>query len=145
MKPTSKKLARATIRTPNEDADPLGLFPALYARLKEAYYARLRAFLLKFLLVRLEAAVLRGIVDAGTIQGGPVSFPLTITVYPRDAHGFARVVGKLATTSAELSDEHQPDEQPDAPGDGPYIDTLFGERVPASRLNTKRRRFGRRR
>ena len=41
----SKKLARPTTKSPKEDADPLGLLPALHAKLKEAYYAQLRAFL----------------------------------------------------------------------------------------------------
>jgi hypothetical protein len=148
MKSMSKKLARPTIRTPKEDTDPVGFARALaevLGKLEEAYHARLRAFLLKFLLVRLEAAARRRILEAGTAQGGPVSFDLRITVHPRDASGFPRVVGKLGTTSAELSDEDQPDQQPGAPEDGPYIETLFGKRVPVSRLKTKRRRFGRRR
>jgi hypothetical protein len=134
---TTKKFARPTTTAPNDGPDPLGLLPALSAKLKEAYYVRLRAFLLKFLLVRLEAAVRRRILEAGTAQGGPVSFDLRITVHPRDALGFARVVGALKT------DEDQPDEQPAE--DGPYINTLFGERVPVSHLKTGRRRFGRRR
>ena len=60
------------------------------AKLADAYHAQLRAFLRRNLLVvGLKPAVLRGIVDAGTIQGGPVSFDLTITVHPRNASGFA--------------------------------------------------------
>lgn len=94
---------------------------------------------------RLEADVRRRILEAGTAQEGPVSFDLRITVHSHDASGFVRVVGKLATTSAELSDEDQPDEPPDAPGDGPYIETLFGKRVPVSQLKARQRRFGRRR
>ena len=106
----------------------------------DAYYAQLSVLLRKNLMVgKLKPAVLRFIVDAGTAQGRPVSFPATLTVHPRDATGFALVVGRLETPFPDLSD------QPDAPGDGPYIDTLFGERVPASLLKTRRRRGGRRR
>ncbi len=43
----TKKVARPTSRTPQEDADPLGFA----AKLREAYYAQLRAFLRKNLLV----------------------------------------------------------------------------------------------
>jgi hypothetical protein len=139
MKSPSKKLTPPTISTPQEDPDPVGLFPELSAKLKEAYHLGLRAFLRQNLLVRLKPAVRRRILDAATAQGGPVSFDLRITVHPRDASGFPRVVGEL------LSDEHSPDQQPGAPGDGPYVVTLFGERVPVSQLKTKRRRFGRRR
>ena len=90
---TSKKFARPTTTAPNDGPDPVGLLPALVAELKDAYHAQLRALLRKFLLVRLEAAVRRRILEAGTAQGGPVSFDLRITVHPRDASGFARVVG----------------------------------------------------
>ena len=109
------------------------------------YHARLRVFLLKFLLVRLKPAARRRLIEVPTAQGRPVSFDLRVTVHPRDAHGFARVVGALKTPAAALSDEPRPDEQPDAPEDGPFIIGLFGEPIPASRLKTIRRRFGRRR
>ena len=82
-------------------------------------------------------------VDAGT--GQHVTFELKIAVHSRSARALPRVVGELETSSAEASDEHLPHQQPDDPGDGPYIVTLFGERVPVSRLKTKGRRFGRRR
>ena len=58
MKLTSKKVARPTTRTPSDDPDPLGFgtkLAEIIAELKDAYHARLRAFLLKFLLVRLDA------------------------------------------------------------------------------------------
>jgi hypothetical protein len=140
----SKKVTRPTTRTPAQDADPVGLLPALYAKLAEAYYAQLRAFLRKFTLVRFEPAVHRRIVDAGTNHGGPVSFPATLTVYPRDAKGFARVVGRLETPVAELWDDDQPEKESDAPEQ--YVTTIFGEQVPASLLKTGRwRRIGRRR
>lgn len=134
-----KKVTRPTIRTPNEDPDPLGLFAALCAKLEDAYYAQLSVLLRKNLMVGgLEPAVLRFIVDAGTAQGRPVSFPATLIVHPRDATGFALVVGRLETPIPDLSD------QPDAPGDGPYINGLFG---PVRMRRPKRgwRRFGRRR
>ena len=141
-----KKLARRTTRAPKEDADPLGLLSALHAKLKEAYYAQLRAFLGRNLLVRgIEPAARRRILDAGTIQGGPVSFPLMITVYPRDATGFARVVGKLETSLAEPSDEHLPDQQPDDP-EGVYITSILtGKPVWMPRPKRGWRKFGRRR
>jgi hypothetical protein len=82
-------------------------------------------------------------VDAGA--GQHVAFDLTIIVHPRDASSLAPVVGELETPSAELWDEHSPDEEQDDPADGPYVVTLFGKRVPVSQLKTKRRRFGRRR
>jgi hypothetical protein len=146
MKATSKKLVRPTSRTPQEDADPVGLFPALYAKLKAAYHAQLRAFLRRNLLVGgLEPAVLRRIVAASTIQEAPVSFDLRITVHPRDARGFAPVVGTLMTPPAQLSDEHSPDPPPDDPGEGRYLHGLFGARIPMSLVKTRRRRFGRRR
>jgi hypothetical protein len=79
-----KKLARPTTRAPKEDRDPVGFARVLtktIAELKDAYRALLRVFLL----VRLAPAVLRSILDAATTQGGPVSFDLRITVYPRNA------------------------------------------------------------
>ena len=78
-------------------------------------------------------------VDAGA--GQHVTFDIKITVPRRNASDFAPVVGELETPSAELWDEHSPDEEQDDPADGPYIVTLFGERVPVSQLKTRRRRF----
>jgi hypothetical protein len=136
-----KKVTTPTTRTPDQAADPMGLLPALCAKLAEAYYAQLRAFLRRFLLVRCEPPALqRRILDAGTAQGGPVSLPATLTVYPRDATGFAPVVVKLETPFPEPWDEHRPDEQPDDPEYGPYINGLFG---PVRRPKRGWRRFGR--
>jgi hypothetical protein len=118
------------------------LFAEIFAKLEEAYHARLRVFLLKFLLVRLKPAVRRGIIKAATAHGRPVSFDLRITVHPHDASGFARVVGALLSDDSRGGD--QPDHPPDTPEDGPYMIGLFGKPIPVSRLNTKRRRFGRR-
>ena len=115
------------------------LFAEIFAKLEEAYHARLRVFLLKFLLVRLKPALRRRIIKAATAQGRPVSFDLRITVHPRDASGFARVVGALLSDDSRGGD--QPDHPPDTPEDGPYIIGLFGKPIPVSRLNTKRRRF----
>ena len=120
------------------------MLPALYAKLAEIYYAQLRAFLRRFVLVRFEPAVHRRVVDAGTNRGGPVSFPATLTVYPRDAKGFARVVGKLETPVAELGDDDQPDELTDDP-EGVYINSLFGKRVWVPRPKRGWRKLGRRR
>jgi len=148
MRSTSQKVARSTTRNPNEDPDPVGFGTTLaeiIADLQDAYRARLHAFLLKYLLVRLDAAVRRRIFAAVTARGRPVDVDFRITFYPPDASGLFRADGALKTPVADLWDEDRPDEQPDAPEDGPYIDTLFGERVPASLLNPKRRRGGRRR
>ena len=82
-------------------------------------------------------------VGAGTEQH--VTFELKIAVQRRGATALPRVVGPLGTTSAQLPDEDQPDEEQDDPSEGPYITSLFGEKIPASRLKTKGRRFGRRR
>ena len=143
---TSKKLARPTTKRPNEDPDPVGygtILAEMIAKLQDAYHARLHAFLRVFLLVRLAPAVLRSIFDAATTQGGPVSFDLRITVYPRNASGFFRVVGALKTPVAELWDDDQPDEESDAPEQ--YVTSIFGKQVPASLLKTGRGRGVRRR
>ena len=79
-------------------------------------------------------------VDAGTELH--VTFELKIAVQRRGATALPRVVGALGKTSAQLPDEDQPDEEQDDPSEGPYITSLFGEKIPASRLKTKRRRFG---
>ena len=113
MKPPSMKLIRPTVRTPKEDAGPVGS-ARIYVE-----------------------------VDAGA--GQHVTFDIKIAVPRRNASDFAPVVGELETPSAELWDEHSPDEEQDDPADGPYIVTLFGKRVPVSQLKTRRRRFGRRR
>ncbi len=149
MKSTSKKVARPTTRRPNEDPDPVGfgrVFAEIFSKLEDAYRARLRAFLRMFLLVKLAPAVRRRIFAAVTARGRPVDVDFRITFHPPDASGFFRVVGALKTPSADLSDEDQPDEQPDAPEDGPYLISMFtGKPIPVSRLKTGRRRFGRRR
>jgi hypothetical protein len=82
-------------------------------------------------------------VDAGA--GQHVTFDIKIAVPRRSASEFDPVVGEPETPSAELWDEHSPAEQSDAPEGGPYVVTLFGKRVPASRLKSRRARFGRRR
>jgi hypothetical protein len=67
----SKKVAQRTTQTPNEDPDPMGFgttLAELVAELKDAYHTQLRAFLLKFLLVRLEAAVRRRILEARPLR-----------------------------------------------------------------------------
>jgi hypothetical protein len=90
---TSKKRARPTTRAPQKDADPLGFA----AKLADAYQEWLRSLLRDCLLVSLKPPVLRRIADVGTAQGEPVTIPLAITVHPRDASGFALVVGELDT------------------------------------------------
>ena len=143
----SKKVTRPTTKALNDDPDPVGFGTTLaeiIAKLKDAYRARLHAFLRVFLLVKLAPAVLRTIFDAATTQGGPVSFDLRITVYPRNASGFFRVVGALKTPVAELWDDDQPDEESDDPEYGPWINGLFGP-VRARRPKRGWRKFGRHR
>jgi hypothetical protein len=138
-----KKFARPIARTLKEDSDPLGFA----AKLGEAYHAQLLAFLRKNLIVGgLAPAVRRSIFAAVTARGRPVSFDFRITFYPPDASGFYRADGALKTPVAELTAETEPDEQADAPEDGPYLISMFtGKPIPVSRLKTGRRRFGRRR
>jgi hypothetical protein len=139
----SKKVTRPTIRTPKEDADPLGFA----AKLAEAYHAQLRAFLRRNLLVGgLAPAVHRRIFAAVTARGRPVDVDFRITFYPPDASGFFRADGALKTPVAELTAEPRPDQQPDDPEEGPYLISLFtGKPIPVSRLKTGRGRGGRRR
>jgi hypothetical protein len=85
--------------------------------------------------------VARMFVEINAGPGQHVTVDLKIAFRP----GIAGVVRELDTLSAELSDEHSSDQQPDASGDGPYIFGLFGMPIPVSRLKTRRRRFGRRR
>jgi hypothetical protein len=96
----------------------------------------LHAFLRVFLLVRLAPAVLRSILDAVTARGRPVSFDLTITVHPRNASGFFRVVGALKPPW----DEDPPDD-PEY-----YVHSIFSkEPVRVGPPKRGRRRLGRRR
>jgi hypothetical protein len=115
MKPRSKRFVRPKITPFGEDADSAGVA---------------RVFVK---------------VDAGTGPGVHVTFDLEITVRPGSARGTSHVPGAGETPCAALADEAEPDQQPDDPGEGPYIVTLFGKRVPVSQLKTRRRRFGRRR
>jgi hypothetical protein len=49
------------------------------------------------LIVQLDPTLLQRILDAGTNRDGPVSFRLNIKSLPRDAKGFAPVIGELMT------------------------------------------------
>ena len=137
----------AADQAPNQDPDPVGFAQVLAetsAQLEEAYQTQLRAFLRKFLLVRFEPAVRRSISAAVTAQGGPVTLPATLTVYPRDASGMVRVDGALITSVAELADDPQPAEQSDDPA---YVDVqgLFGQTVRMHRPKGGWRKRSRRR
>jgi hypothetical protein len=90
------------------------------------------------------AGVARMFVEIDGEPGQHVTVDLKIAFRPGNASGIAVVVRELDTSSATLADEAEPDQQPDAPGDGPYIIGLFGQPIPVSRLKTRRRRFGRR-
>ena len=81
-------------------------------------------------------------VDAGA--GQHVTFDFKIAVPRRSASDFDPVVGEPEPSSAELSDEHLPDQQPDDPEYGPYIFGLFGGPVRMRRPKRGWRRFGRR-
>jgi hypothetical protein len=147
MRSTSQKVSRPTTRSPNEDPDPVGFGTTLaeiIADVQDAYHARLRAFLLKYLLVRLDAAVRRRIFAAVTARGRPVDVDFRITFYPPDASGFFRADSALKTPVADLWDEDQPDEQPHDPEYGPWINGFFGP-VRARRPKRGWRRGGRRR
>lgn len=80
-------------------------------------------------------------VDAG--MGEHVTFDIKIAVQRRNPSDFAPVVGELETSSAELWDEHLPDQPPDDPEYGPWINGLFGP-VRARRPKRGWRRGGRR-
>ncbi len=136
-----KQGVRPPIKPRNPHADPLGLFPALSEQLKQTYYAQLRAFLRKFDPIRFEPAVRQRIRAAETAPGGPATFLLALTVHPRDASGFPRLVARLATPF----EEPQSDEPPDAAEDGAYIRGLFGDKIPVSRLKPAQRSKGCRR
>jgi hypothetical protein len=142
----SRKLVRPTSRTPKEDADPLGLFPALSEQLKQTYDAEVRAFLRKFLLVGgFAPAVRRSISAAVTARGRPVRVDFRITFYPPDASGFFRADGELITPVAELAPEAERDEQSDDPEYGPQFMGLFGEPVRVHRPKGGWGKRGRRR
>ncbi len=141
---TAKKVARPPIKPPNQDPDPVGFAQVLAetsAELEEAYQERLRAFLRKFDLVRFEPAVRQRIRAAETAPGGPATFLVALTVHPRDASGFPRLVGRLPTPF----EAPQPDEAPEAAEEGKYIRGLFGDKIPVSRLKPAPRSKGRRR
>ncbi len=138
---TAKKVARPPVKPPNPDADPLGLFPGLSAQLKQTYDAQVHAFLRKFDFVRFEPAVLQRIRAAETVSGGPATFLVALTVHPRDASGFPRLVGRLPTPF----EAPPPAEPPDAAEDGKYIRGLFGDKIPVSRLKPAQRSKSRRR
>ena len=144
---TSKKRARPTTKSPNDGLDPVGFGATLaeiIAELQDAYRARLHAFLLKYLLVRLDAAVRQRIFAAVTARGRPVDVDFRITFYPADASGLFRADSALKTPVADLWDEDQPDEQPHDPEYGPWINGFFGP-VRARRPKRGWRRGGRRR
>ena len=149
MTSKSRKVARPTTRSPNEDPDPVGFGTTLaemIAGLQDAYRARLQAFLRKFTLLQLSPAVRRSIFAVVTARGRPVTFDIRITFYPPDASGFYRAVGALETSSAELWDEQSSDQEPDDPEYGPYVHSIFSKE-PVRMRRPKRgwRKLGQRR
>ena len=143
-KPARQSKQRARPPLQSQDPDRVGfaqVIAEISAQLEEAYYAQLRAFLRKFVLVEFEPAERLRIRAAETTEDGPVTFLVALTVHPRDASGFPRLVGRLATPF----EEPQPDEPPEAAEDGEYIRGLFGDEIPVSQLKQVRRNKGRRR
>jgi hypothetical protein len=67
----------------------------------------------RFLFVELGAAELKRVLDAGTKAKRPVCLRLEITVHPRNATGFPRVVGGRVSSIADLVDDTPFDPQPD--------------------------------
>ena len=120
MPSKSKKVAQPPIKSPRPDPDPVGFAQVLAeisAQLEEAYQERLRAFLRVFHLVKFAPAVRQRIRAAETASGGPTTFLVALTVHRRDASGFPRLVGKLATPL----DGRPPAEPPKAAEDGAYM------------------------
>jgi hypothetical protein len=79
----------------------------------------------RHLIVELEPDALDAILDAATTQGGPVTVDLKVTVYPRDAKGFVRVVGE--PEPSDLPEDFSPIDDED----GPFHTSPFNEkRVP---------------
>ena len=120
---TAKKVARPPVKHPHPDPDPdpMGfrrVLAEISTKLTEIYQERLDVLLSKYLLVEFEPAELQRIIDAGT-EWPPVTLPATLTIYPRDALGFAHVYGALP-------EESQPAGPPDDPA---YVDVqgLFGK------------------
>ena len=140
---STKKFARPTIQTPNEDPDPVGfagMFPQFLAMLEQAYRARLRPFLRRFVLVRFDPAVHRRLLDEATARGQPITYYPAITVHPRGATGFARVVGKVETWPAGAWEDPPADQQSDDPEEEPYMLGLFtGEKIPLSAFKEMKR------
>ena len=59
----------------------------------------------QFLVVELEADKLKRVLDAGTKAKGPVRLRLEITVHPRNASGFPRVVGDQVSSIADIVED----------------------------------------
>jgi hypothetical protein len=59
----------------------------------------------RFLVVELEAAKLKRVLDAGTKAKAPVRLRLEITVHPRNASGFPRVVGDRVSSIADIVED----------------------------------------
>ena len=146
---TAKKVARPPVKHPHPDPDPdpMGfrrVLAEISTKLTEIYQERLDVLLSKYLLVEFEPAELQSIVGT-TQEWPPVTLPATLTVYPRDASGVTRVDGALETPAAAP----QPDRAPETAEDREYINSIFnsifGEKIPASQLKSRRRSKGRRR
>ena len=139
----SQNLPRSTNRTRSQSVDPLGfgkVLDEIDGELAQAYYARVHAFLEKYIIVGFAPAAHQRILAAATSRG-PAALATGLKVHPRDASGFARVDGALLSDA--LADADQLEEQSDA--SEPYFIGLFGDKIPLSRIKPKRRRGSRRR
>jgi hypothetical protein len=67
----------------------------------------------RFLVVELEAAKLKRVLDAGTKAKGPVRLRLEITVHPRNSGGLPRVVGDRVSSIADIVEDTHFDPQAD--------------------------------
>jgi hypothetical protein len=85
------------------------------AQLEEAYKERLRDFLRKFDLVKFEPTLRQRIRAAETASGGPTTFLVDLTVHRRDASGFPRLVGKLATQATPFVEPQPAEPEPHEP------------------------------
>ena len=138
----SKQLPRPANGARSQSVDPLGfgkVLDEIDGELAQAYYARVHAFLEKYIIVGFAPAAHQRILAAATRRGGPAALATGLKVHPRDASGFARVDGALL--SDVLADADQLEEQSDA--SEPYFIGLFGDKIPLSQIKPFKPKRGR--
>jgi hypothetical protein len=107
--------------------------------LAQAYYARMRVFLEKYIIVDFGPAAHQRILAAGTRRAGPAALATGLKVHPRDASGFTPVDGVLLSDA--LADADQLEEQSDA--SERHILSRFDEQIPLSWINQVKWKRGR--